>query len=99
MLVKTEAVVYFLKNEENATATATATLETFRNFWNVLLVPSSKKQLFQQNLNPSVFSEEGYVRKKVKENLHRHNEKIYIKLKSDKIMAENFCSIYVLERN
>ena len=60
-------------------------LETFRNFWRVLLVPSSKKQLFQQDLKPSVFSEEGYVRKKVKENLHRHNEKIYITLKSDKI--------------
>lgn len=94
MLVKTEAVVYFLKNDNEP-----ATLETFRNFWRVLLVPSSKKQLFQQNFKPSVFSEEGYVRKKVKENLHKHNEKIYIKLKSDKIMAENFCSIYVLERN
>ena len=80
MLVKTEAVVYFLKNDNEP-----ATLETFRNFWRVLLIPSSKKLLFQQNLKPSVFSEEGYVRKKVKENLHRHNEKIYITLKSDKI--------------
>lgn len=79
-MVKTEAVVYFLKNDNEP-----GTLETFRNFWRVLLVPSSKKQLFQQDLKPSVFSEEGYVRKKVKENLHRHNEKIYIKLKSDKI--------------
>ena len=79
-MVKTEAVVYFLKNDSEP-----GTLETFRNFWRVLLVPSSKKQLFQQDLKPSVFSEEGYVRKKVKENLHRHNEKIYIKLKSDKI--------------
>ena len=79
-MVKTEAVVYFLKNDNEP-----GTLETFRNFWRVLLVPSSKKQLFQQDLKPSVFSEEGYVRKKVKENLHRHNEKIHIKLKSDKI--------------
>ena len=79
-MVKTEAVVYFLKNDNEP-----GTLETFRNFWRLLLVPSSKKQLFQQDLKPSVFSEEGYVRKKVKENLHRHNEKIYIKLKSDKI--------------
>ena len=79
-MVKTEAVVYFLKNDNEP-----GTLETFRNFWRVLLVPSSKKQLFQQDLKPSVFSEEGYVSKKVKENLHRHNEKIYIKLKSDKI--------------
>lgn len=79
-MVKTEAVVYFLKNDNEP-----GTLETFRNFWRVLLVPSSKKQLFQQDLKPSVFSEEGYVRKKVKENLHRHNEKIYIKLKSDQI--------------
>ena len=79
-MVKTGAVVYFLKNDNEP-----GTLETFRNFWRVLLVPSSKKQLFQQDLKPSVFSEEGYVRKKVKENLHRHNEKIYIKLKSDKI--------------
>ena len=79
-MVKTEAVVYFLKNDNEP-----GTLETIRNFWRVLLVPSSKKQLFQQDLKPSVFSEERYVKKKVKENLHRRNEKIYIKLKSDKI--------------